>query len=79
MAAEAASTGKPVFVLPMEGGSVRIGRFHEELQARGAARPFQGRLPPAGATAAARDRTGGAGGGGRLQARTSASASAANG
>lgn len=79
MAAEAASTGKPVFVLPMEGGSVRIGRFHEELQARGAARPFQGAFhrwsyPPLRETERAAQAVVE-----RLQARTSASASAANG
>jgi mitochondrial fission protein ELM1 len=44
MAAEAASTGKPVFILPMQGRSVRIRRFHEDLEARGAARPFGGRF-----------------------------------
>lgn len=42
MAAEAASTGKPVFVLKMDGRSLRIGRFHEALEARGAARAFGG-------------------------------------
>ena len=44
MAAEAASTGKPVFILPMRGRSVRIRRFHEDLEARGAARPFGGQF-----------------------------------
>jgi len=44
MAAEAASTGKPVFILPMRGQSVRIRRFHEDLEARGAARPFGGQF-----------------------------------
>lgn len=42
MAAEAASTGAPVFVLEMDGGSARMRRFHQDLAARGAARPFQG-------------------------------------
>lgn len=42
MAAEAASTGKPIFVLPMQGGSARIRRFHTDLESRGAARPFGG-------------------------------------
>lgn len=46
MAAEAASTGKPILVLPMPGGSTRVRRFHEDLQARGAARPFDGRFEP---------------------------------
>ena len=44
MAAEAASTGKPVYFLPMLGGSERIARFHEALRARGASRLFEGRL-----------------------------------
>jgi mitochondrial fission protein ELM1 len=44
MAAEAASTGKPVHILPMLGGSERIARFHRALRARGASRPFEGRL-----------------------------------
>lgn len=44
MAAEAAATGKPVYILPMLGGSARIARFHAALRARGASRPFEGRL-----------------------------------
>jgi mitochondrial fission protein ELM1 len=42
MAAEAASTGKPVFILKLDGASPRIRRFHEALEARGAARPYGG-------------------------------------
>lgn len=42
MAAEAASTGKPVFILKLDGQSLRIRRFHEALEAMGAARPFGG-------------------------------------
>ena len=42
MAAEAAATGAPVFVLKMDGQSLRMRRFHEDLEARGAARPFGG-------------------------------------
>jgi mitochondrial fission protein ELM1 len=42
MAAEAASTGKPVFILKLEGQSIRIRRFHEALEAMGAARPYGG-------------------------------------
>jgi mitochondrial fission protein ELM1 len=46
MAAEAASTGKPVHVLPMvplkSGG--KFARLHADLHERGAARPFDGRL-----------------------------------
>ena len=42
MATEAASTGKPVFILKMDGQSHKFRLFHEELEARGAARPFGG-------------------------------------
>jgi mitochondrial fission protein ELM1 len=46
MAAEAASTGKPVHILPMaplrSGG--KFARLHADLRARGAARPFDGAL-----------------------------------
>lgn len=42
MATEAASTGKPVFILKMDGQSMKMRRFHEDLEARGAARPFGG-------------------------------------
>jgi mitochondrial fission protein ELM1 len=40
MATEAASTGKPVFILKMDGESLKFRLFHEELESRGAARPF---------------------------------------
>ena len=42
MATEAAATGKPVFILRMEGSSAKFRRFHEELERHGAARPFGG-------------------------------------
>jgi len=44
MATEAASTGKPVFILKMDGESLKFRRFHEELERLGAARPFGGTL-----------------------------------
>lgn len=44
MAAEAASTGKPVHILGLPGGSAKFRRFHAELTATGAARPFQDKL-----------------------------------
>ena len=44
MAAEAASTGKPVFILKMDGESPKFRRFHEDLERRGAARPYGGTL-----------------------------------
>ncbi|HEY4585833.1 MAG TPA: mitochondrial fission ELM1 family protein [Brevundimonas sp.] len=48
MAAEAASTGKPVHVLPMIARKApgKFARLHADLQARGAARPFDGALTP---------------------------------
>jgi len=42
MATEAASTGKPVFILKMDGQSLKFRLFHEELERHGAARPFGG-------------------------------------
>ncbi|KSB88153.1 nucleoside-diphosphate sugar epimerase [Caulobacter vibrioides] len=42
MATEAASTGKPVFILKMEGQSLKFRLFHEELERQGAARPYGG-------------------------------------
>lgn len=42
MATEAASTGKPVFILRMEGQSHKFRLFHETLERHGAARPFGG-------------------------------------
>lgn len=46
MAAEAASTGKPVHILPMprRGSAGKFDRLHADLAARGATRPFEGRL-----------------------------------
>lgn len=48
MAAEAASTGKPVHILPMVAKKApgKFARLHADLQARGAARPFDGALTP---------------------------------
>lgn len=42
MTTEAASTGKPVFILKMEGESLKFRLYHEELERLGAARPFGG-------------------------------------
>jgi mitochondrial fission protein ELM1 len=44
MATEAASTGKPVFILKMDGTSEKFSRFHAELEALDAARPWGGSL-----------------------------------
>lgn len=42
MTTEAASTGKPVFILKMEGESLKFRLYHEDLERLGAARPFGG-------------------------------------
>lgn len=44
MATEAASTGKPLFVVSMDGQSPKFRRFHEELERLDVARPFGGTL-----------------------------------
>ena len=44
MPAEAAASGAPVYLLPMEGGQARRRRFHEDLEAHGVTRPFTGNL-----------------------------------
>jgi hypothetical protein len=44
MVGEAAATGKPVYVIELEGGSPKFRRFLDGMYAHGAARPFDGRL-----------------------------------
>lgn len=44
MACEAASSGLPVHIFPMEGLAPKLRRFHADLEARGASRPFEGRI-----------------------------------
>ncbi len=44
MVSEAASTGRPVNVIDLDGGSPKFARFHENLRAAGVTRPFDGRL-----------------------------------
>ena len=44
MISEAISTGKPVYVAEMAGGSRRLARFHASLREDGIVRPFDGRL-----------------------------------
>ena len=44
MVSEAVATGKPVHVVPLEGGSRKFARFHEAMTARGFTRPFSGAL-----------------------------------
>ncbi len=44
MATEAAATGKPIYLLKMDGEQARKQRFHAELAQMGIVRPFAGRL-----------------------------------
>ena len=44
MVSEAASTGKPVYVAAMDGGSARFDAFHGLLRTEGVTRPFDGTL-----------------------------------
>ena len=47
LATDAAATGRPLFVLPMQGHSAKLERFHAELVRRGIAAPFTGELTSA--------------------------------
>ena len=44
MVSEAASTGKPVHVVGLEGGSAKFRRFHDLFRERGITRPFSGAI-----------------------------------
>ncbi len=44
MISEAISTGKPVYIIPLEGGSSRFTRFYDDIFAKNYARPFQGAI-----------------------------------
>lgn len=46
MISEAATTGKPVYVIDLDGGSARFNRFYEHLRQRGVIRRFKGDLVP---------------------------------
>jgi hypothetical protein len=60
MATEAASTGKPVFILKMDGTSLKFRLFHEELESHGRGPSLRRRLPRLDLRAGRRDRPGGA-------------------
>ncbi len=45
MITEAASTGRPIHVLDLPGGTAKFTRFHQSMRARGIARHFEGGLP----------------------------------
>ncbi|MFN3522036.1 MAG: mitochondrial fission ELM1 family protein [Phenylobacterium sp.] len=44
LATDAAATGKPVFILKMDGRSEKFRLFHQELERLGVSRPFEGAL-----------------------------------
>lgn len=44
MVSEACTTGKPVYVIDLPGGSPKFNRFHEGMRAEGMTRPFHGVL-----------------------------------
>jgi len=44
MLSDATATGKPTYILPLEGGSPRLKAFHDGLITAGIARPFEGKL-----------------------------------
>lgn len=44
MVSEACTTGKPVYVIELEGGSDKFRRFHESMRSEGYTRPFTGVL-----------------------------------
>ena len=44
MLSEAASLGKPLYTLNLEGGSRRLDKFYKNLVEKGLCRPFKGEL-----------------------------------
>ena len=44
MVSEAAATGKPVYVIPLEGGTAKFARFHAAMRAAGITRDFTGTI-----------------------------------
>lgn len=44
MTSEAAATGKPVYVIDLDGGSAKFDRFHVAMRAAGVTRPFRGTI-----------------------------------
>ena len=44
MISEAATTGKPVYMLPLDGGTARVNKFHNHLLENGIIRKFDGTL-----------------------------------
>ena len=46
MLSDAATTGKPTYVIALEGSSAKFDRFHTHFQKIGASKPFEGKLEP---------------------------------
>ena len=44
MSVEAAAAGKPLLIIPVDGGPGKLASLHQAIYERGCARPFQGRL-----------------------------------
>jgi mitochondrial fission protein ELM1 len=44
MVSEAAATGKPVYIVELEGGSRKFARFHQAMRDAGITRPFAGTI-----------------------------------
>ena len=44
MVSEAAATGKPVYILGLDGGDAKFARFHETMREAGITRPFKGQI-----------------------------------
>jgi hypothetical protein len=44
MTSEAATTGKPVYRVDLEGGSRRLNAFHKSMEEKGIVRPFMGQI-----------------------------------
>ncbi len=44
MLSDAATTGKPVYMIEMEGGTKRFDKFHQNLKDQGIIRPFEGKI-----------------------------------
>lgn len=44
MISDAGTTGKPVYIAPLEGGSVKFDRFHDHLKKRGVIKKFDGSI-----------------------------------
>lgn len=46
MVSDATTTGKPTYIIPLDGSSKRFDRFHKHMETIGATKPFNGNLTP---------------------------------